>query len=139
MAHMCRLRTVRLLLFVSLSFAFVTAVPAATQTTGTTQSTTATQPRAPRSGRCPPYTPRGSKSRGRRHRPLRRPRLVIGEDVDRAGRRQGQFFALTEPRVVLLNVFTAVIGMFLATPAMVALPTLVPMPAGEAMNMPMHH
>ena len=47
MAHICRLRTARLLVFVSLSFAFVTAVPAATQSTGTTQPTTATQPPAP--------------------------------------------------------------------------------------------
>ena len=47
MAHICRLRTARLLVFVSLSFTFVTAVPAATQSTGTTQPTTATQPPAP--------------------------------------------------------------------------------------------
>ncbi len=36
-----------------------------------------------------------------------------------------QFFALTKPRVVSLVVFTAVIGMFLATPGIVALQTLV--------------
>jgi protoheme IX farnesyltransferase len=35
-----------------------------------------------------------------------------------------QFLALTKPRVVSLIVFTAVIGMFLAVPGMVALPTL---------------
>ena len=36
-----------------------------------------------------------------------------------------QFLALTKPRVVSLIVFTAVIGMFLATPGMVPLPALV--------------
>jgi heme o synthase len=36
-----------------------------------------------------------------------------------------QFFALTKPRVLSLIVFTAVIGMFLATPGMVALPSLL--------------
>ncbi len=36
-----------------------------------------------------------------------------------------QFFALTKPRVVSLIVFTAVIGMFLATPGMVPLQALV--------------
>jgi protoheme IX farnesyltransferase len=36
-----------------------------------------------------------------------------------------QFFALTKPRVVSLIVFTAVIGMFLATPGMVALQPLL--------------
>jgi protoheme IX farnesyltransferase len=36
-----------------------------------------------------------------------------------------QFLALTKPRVVSLIVFTAVIGMFLATPGMVPLQTLV--------------
>jgi heme o synthase len=39
--------------------------------------------------------------------------------------RLGQFFALTKPRVVSLIVFTAVIGMFLATPGMVPLEALV--------------
>src|SRR5437879_4858870 len=36
-----------------------------------------------------------------------------------------QFFALTKPRVVSLIVFTALIGMFLATPDMVALQPLM--------------
>ena len=36
-----------------------------------------------------------------------------------------QFFALAKPRVVSLIVFTAVIGMYLATPGMVALPSLL--------------
>ncbi|HEV3009112.1 MAG TPA: heme o synthase [Burkholderiales bacterium] len=36
-----------------------------------------------------------------------------------------QYFALAKPRVVALIVFTALIGMLLATPSMVALPTLV--------------
>ena len=35
--------------------------------------------------------------------------------------RLGQFYQLTKPRVVSLIVFTAVIGMFLATPGMVPL------------------
>jgi protoheme IX farnesyltransferase len=39
--------------------------------------------------------------------------------------RLSQFFALTKPRVVSLIVFTAVIGMFLATPGMVPLEALV--------------
>jgi len=45
-------------------------------------------------------------------------------DMERAARRLPQYFALTKPRVVSLIVFTAVIGMFLATPGMVALPPL---------------
>jgi heme o synthase len=40
-------------------------------------------------------------------------------------RRARQFLALTKPRVVSLIVFTAVIGMFLATPEMVAFQPLV--------------
>ena len=36
-----------------------------------------------------------------------------------------QFYALTKPRVVSLIVFTAVIGMFLATPGMVPLSVLL--------------
>jgi heme o synthase len=48
--------------------------------------------------------------------------LHIGEDVQRSSRRMRQFLALTKPRVVSLIVFTAVIGMFLATPGMVTLP-----------------
>ena len=51
--------------------------------------------------------------------------LRAGEQAERPGRRLGYFFALTKPRVVSLIVFTAVIGMFLAAPGMVALRTLV--------------
>ncbi|HJT61518.1 MAG TPA: UbiA family prenyltransferase, partial [Burkholderiales bacterium] len=40
------------------------------------------------------------------------------------------FLALTKPRVVSLIVFTAVIGMFLATPGMVPLGTLLAATAG---------
>jgi protoheme IX farnesyltransferase len=40
------------------------------------------------------------------------------------------FLALTKPRVVSLIVFTAVIGMFLATPGMVPLRTLLAATAG---------
>ena len=36
-----------------------------------------------------------------------------------------QFFLLTKPRVVSLIVFTAIIGMFLATPGMVSVPLLI--------------
>jgi protoheme IX farnesyltransferase len=43
----------------------------------------------------------------------------------RASSRLHQFFALTKPRVVSLIVFTAVIGMFLGTPGMVALQPLL--------------
>ena len=43
----------------------------------------------------------------------------------RASSRLHQFFALTKPRVVLLIVFTAVIGMFLGAPGMVALQPLL--------------
>ena len=49
----------------------------------------------------------------------------FGADVEGASRRLQQFFALTKPRVVSLIVFTAVIGMFLAAPGMVALQPLV--------------
>jgi protoheme IX farnesyltransferase len=49
----------------------------------------------------------------------------FGADVERAPRKLAQFFALTKPRVVSLIVFTAVIGMFLAAPGMVALQPLV--------------
>jgi len=42
-----------------------------------------------------------------------------------ASPRLQEFFALTKPRVVSLIVFTAVIGMFLATPEMVAFQLLV--------------
>jgi len=43
------------------------------------------------------------------------------------------FYSLTKPRVVSLIVFTAVIGMFLATPAMVPLDTLVTATLGIAL------
>src|SRR5258708_5884337 len=43
----------------------------------------------------------------------------------RAPHRIREFFALTKPRVVSLIVFTAVIGMFLATPGIVALQPLL--------------
>jgi protoheme IX farnesyltransferase len=36
-----------------------------------------------------------------------------------------QYYELTKPRVVLLIIFTAVVGMFLATPGMVPMDTLV--------------
>jgi protoheme IX farnesyltransferase len=42
------------------------------------------------------------------------------------------FYSLTKPRVVSLIVFTAVIGMFLATPGMVALPLLLAATVGIA-------
>jgi heme o synthase len=51
--------------------------------------------------------------------------LRAGEQAERPGRRLGYFLALTKPRVVSLIVFSAVIGMFLAAPGMVALQTLV--------------
>ena len=41
------------------------------------------------------------------------------------GSRLNQFYQLAKPRVVSLIVFTAVIGMFLATPGMVPLQTLL--------------
>ena len=44
-----------------------------------------------------------------------------------------QFFQLTKPRVVSLIVFTAVIGMFLATPAMVPWQILIPATLGIAL------
>ena len=44
--------------------------------------------------------------------------------VNQLAYRFQQFFALTKPRVVSLIVFTAVIGMFLATPGMVSLQVL---------------
>jgi protoheme IX farnesyltransferase len=43
------------------------------------------------------------------------------------------FFALCKPRVTALIVFTAIIGMFLATPAMVPLSVLIPATIGIAM------
>ena len=48
--------------------------------------------------------------------------------------RFGQFFQLTKPRVVSLIVFTAVIGMFLATPGMVPLQALVAGTLGIALT-----
>jgi len=44
-----------------------------------------------------------------------------------------QFYALTKPRVVSLIVFTAVIGMFLATPGMVPVPVLFAATLGIAL------
>ena len=44
--------------------------------------------------------------------------------------RAGQFYRLTKPRVVSLIVFTAIIGMFLATPGMVPLEGGLPLIAG---------
>ena len=49
----------------------------------------------------------------------------FGADIDLVSRRRQQFLALTKPRVVSLIVFTAVIGMLLAAPGMVALRPLV--------------
>jgi protoheme IX farnesyltransferase len=48
--------------------------------------------------------------------------------------RAGQFYQLTKPRVVSLIVFTAVIGMFLATPGMVPLPILLAGTLGIALT-----
>jgi heme o synthase len=48
--------------------------------------------------------------------------------------RLSQFYALTKPRVVSLIVFTAVIGMFLATPGMVPLQALVAGTIGIALT-----
>jgi len=48
-----------------------------------------------------------------------------GVQIRHSGVRFQQFLALTKPRVVSLIVFTAVIGMFLATPGMVPLHALV--------------
>jgi protoheme IX farnesyltransferase len=48
--------------------------------------------------------------------------------------RAGQFYQLTKPRVVSLIVFTAVIGMFLATPGMVPLQVLVAGTLGIALT-----
>jgi protoheme IX farnesyltransferase len=48
-----------------------------------------------------------------------------GAQAEQTGIRLQQFLALTKPRVVSLIVFTAVIGMFLATPGMVPLQALL--------------
>src|SRR4029453_19278003 len=48
--------------------------------------------------------------------------------------RLGHFLELTKPRVVSLIVFTAVIGMFLATPGMVSLQTLIAGTIGIALT-----
>ena len=48
--------------------------------------------------------------------------------------RIGQFYQLTKPRVVSLIVFTAVIGMFLATPGMVPLQALIAGTLGIALT-----
>ena len=60
-------------------------------------------------------------------------------DMERAARRLPQYFALTKPHVVSLIVFMAVIGMFLATPGMVAFLDASMMPATEHANTPMRH
>jgi protoheme IX farnesyltransferase len=55
----------------------------------------------------------------------------VGADVKRSSARRSaaprllEFFALTKPRVVSLIVFTAMIGMFLATPGILALQPFV--------------
>jgi protoheme IX farnesyltransferase len=55
----------------------------------------------------------------------------VGADVERSSARRSaaprlhEFFALTKPRVVSLIVFTAMIGMFLATPGILALQRFV--------------
>src|SRR5207248_1920485 len=55
----------------------------------------------------------------------------VGADVKRSSARRPaalrlhEFFALTKPRVVSLIVFTAMIGMFLATPGVLALQPFV--------------
>jgi len=50
------------------------------------------------------------------------------------GSRASQFYQLTKPRVVSLIVFTAVIGMFLATPGMVPLQALIAGTLGIALT-----
>jgi len=57
----------------------------------------------------------------------------FGADIDLVSRRLQQFFALTKPRVVSLIVFTAVIGMLLAAPGMVALQPLLAATIGIAL------
>jgi protoheme IX farnesyltransferase len=52
----------------------------------------------------------------------------------RVASRLGQFYELTKPRVVSLIVFTAVIGMFLATPGMVPLQVLAAGTLGIALT-----
>ncbi|MBC7803574.1 MAG: UbiA family prenyltransferase, partial [Candidatus Parcubacteria bacterium] len=53
--------------------------------------------------------------------------------LERARSRAASFYALTKPRVVSLIVFTAVIGMFLATPGMVPLQVLLAATVGIAL------
>ena len=48
-----------------------------------------------------------------------------------------QYYALTKPRVVWLIVFTAIIGMFLATPGMVAPGVLIFGGLGMAKELPL--
>ena len=57
----------------------------------------------------------------------------FGADIDLVSRRLQQFFALTKPRVVSLIIFTAVIGMLLAAPGMVALQPLLAATIGIAL------
>jgi protoheme IX farnesyltransferase len=75
-----------------------------------------------------PQTPSYSPSRGINEAPANEQNsLAMTTTVHSraAALRLDQFLALTKPRVVSLIVFTAVIGMFLATPGMVALQPLV--------------
>src|ERR1700694_5036556 len=75
----------------------------------------------------PPKTPPFSPSRGVNEPPVSEQNsLTMTTTVHSraAALRLDQFLALTKPRVVSLIVFTAVIGMFLATPG---LPPLKPM------------
>lgn len=55
-------------------------------------------------------------------RPADLPRPTLAQ---RLGQRVVDYYELCKPRVVLLIVFTAMVGMFLATPGMVPLPILV--------------
>src|SRR3954470_17797120 len=63
--------------------------------------------------------------------------MIQANDISRieadTARRLQEFFALTKPRVVSLIVFTAVIGMFLAAPGMVALQPLLAATIGIAL------
>ena len=53
--------------------------------------------------------------------------------IERVGRRARELFAIAKPRVVLLIVFTAVVGMLLATPGMVAVQPLLAGAVGIAL------
>src|SRR5690349_23066917 len=58
---------------------------------------------------------------------------VSSDSLTGSSSRISSFVALTKPRVVSLIVFTAVIGMLLATPGMVPLPLLLAATAGIAL------